>query len=103
MGKKSGEEICLFVRDEQTGRFLFNAKALQALGINPVEALQRGYPTKEQSALAEAAGDPPRISRHIWVLLRCLQISLDAVGLPKPPSSSPTQEIIHRQPLRPAV
>jgi hypothetical protein len=35
---KSGEEICLFVRDEQTGRFLFNAKALQALGISPVAA-----------------------------------------------------------------
>jgi soluble lytic murein transglycosylase-like protein len=57
MGKRSGEEICLFVRDEQTGRFLFNAKALQALGINPVEAQQRGYPMKEQSALAEAMGD----------------------------------------------
>jgi hypothetical protein len=42
MGKKSGEEICLFVRDEQTGRFLFNAKALQALGINPVEAQNVG-------------------------------------------------------------
>jgi hypothetical protein len=54
---KSGEEICLFVRDEQTGRFLFKAKALQALGINPVEAQRRGYPTKEQSALAEAAED----------------------------------------------
>ena len=52
--RKSDEEICLFVRDEQTGRFLFNAKALQALGINPGEARQRGYPTKEQSVLAEA-------------------------------------------------
>jgi hypothetical protein len=53
VGNKSGEEICLFVRDEQTGRLLFNAKALQALGINPVEAQQRGYPMKERSALAE--------------------------------------------------
>ncbi len=44
MGKVSGEEICLFVRDERTGRFLFNTRALQALGINPVEAQQRGYP-----------------------------------------------------------
>jgi hypothetical protein len=57
VGKKSGEEICLFVRDEQTGRLLFNAKALQALGINPVEAQQRGYPMKEQSAMAEAVKD----------------------------------------------
>jgi hypothetical protein len=57
MERKSDEEICLFVRDEQTGRLLFNAKALQALGINPVEALQRGYPMTEQSALGEAAKD----------------------------------------------
>ena len=47
MENKTDEEICLFVRDEQTGRFLFNAKALQALGINPVEAQQRGYPLNE--------------------------------------------------------
>jgi hypothetical protein len=38
MERKSDEEICLFVRDEQTGRFVFNAKALRALGINPVES-----------------------------------------------------------------
>ncbi len=57
--RKSDEEICLFVRDEQSGRFLFNAKALQALGINPVEAQQRGYPLKEQSTLAEAVKDLP--------------------------------------------
>jgi hypothetical protein len=54
METKSGEEICLFVRDEQTGRFLFNAKALQALGINPVEAQQRGYQLKDQSAVRPA-------------------------------------------------
>ena len=53
METKSDEEICLFVRDEQSGRFLFNAKALEALGMNPVEAEQRGYPLKERSALAE--------------------------------------------------
>jgi hypothetical protein len=62
VGKKSGEEICLFVRDEQTGRLLFNAKALQALGINPVEAQQRGYPMKEQSALVEAEGNASAVS-----------------------------------------
>jgi hypothetical protein len=53
MERKLDEEICLFVRDEQTGCFLFNAKALQALGINPVEARQRGYPIKEQPTMAE--------------------------------------------------
>ena len=57
MDRKSDGEICLFVRDEQTGRFLFNAKALQALGINPVEAQERGYPLTEQSALVQVAKD----------------------------------------------
>jgi len=59
MVTQSDEEICLFVRDEQTGRFLFNAKALQALGINPVEAQQRGYRLKEQPALAGAVIESP--------------------------------------------
>jgi len=57
MKPKLDEEICLFVRDKQSGRFLFNPMALQVLGINPTEARQRGYPMKEQSALAEAAED----------------------------------------------
>jgi len=57
MQTKSDEEICLFVRDEPSGGFLFNAKALRALGINPVEAERRGYPLKEQSALAEKVRD----------------------------------------------
>jgi hypothetical protein len=48
---------CLFVRDGQTRRFLFNVKALQALGINAVEARQRGYPIKEQPPMAEAEED----------------------------------------------
>ena len=58
MERVSDEEICLFVRDEQTGRFLFNAKALQALGINPVDAQQRGY---QMTAFANATGptQPP--------------------------------------------
>ena len=52
MDRKSDEEIDLFVRDEQNGRFIFNAKALQALGIDSVEAQKRGYPLKN---IAEAA------------------------------------------------
>ncbi len=59
MERKSDEEICLFVRDDQTGRFLFNAKALRALGIDPVDAQQRGYPLKELSALTEEVKDLP--------------------------------------------
>jgi hypothetical protein len=57
MERKTDEEICLFVRDEQSGRFLFNANALRALGINPVEAQQRGYPLKEQAASVETVKD----------------------------------------------
>ncbi len=57
MQSNADDEICLFIRDEKTGRFLFNPQALQALGINPVQALQRGYPLKEQSALAATVKD----------------------------------------------
>jgi hypothetical protein len=56
MERQSDEQISLFVRDKQTGRFVFNAKALQALGINPLEAQQCGYQMKQQSALADATG-----------------------------------------------
>ena len=49
MARKSEEQVSLFVRDEQSRRFVFNAKALQALGIDAMEAKQRGYRIKEQS------------------------------------------------------
>jgi hypothetical protein len=51
MENRSDEEISLFVRDNRTGRFLYNARALQALGIDPAEAQRRGYPTNERSAV----------------------------------------------------
>jgi hypothetical protein len=35
---------------------VFNAKALQVLGINPIEARERGYPMKEQPAMIEEEG-----------------------------------------------
>jgi hypothetical protein len=47
MERKSDEEISLFVRDERTLRFHLNAKALHALGINPIQAQQCGYLLKE--------------------------------------------------------
>jgi hypothetical protein len=53
MSPNQTKEICLFVPDAQTGRFLFNAESLESLGINPVEAQQRGYPMKEQTAFAD--------------------------------------------------
>ena len=49
METKTVEEISLFVRDERTGRLMFNAKALHALGIDPTLARQCGYPLKELS------------------------------------------------------
>jgi hypothetical protein len=45
--RKSNEEIKLFVRDEQSGRLIFNGKALRALGIDPVGPQKRGYPGVE--------------------------------------------------------
>jgi hypothetical protein len=53
MQRKSDEEIYLFVRDERSGRILFNAKALQALGMDPVEAQKRGYPLKDVAEATE--------------------------------------------------
>ena len=40
----SDNQIALFVRDDRTGRRVFNAQALKALGIDPAEARDRGYP-----------------------------------------------------------
>jgi hypothetical protein len=44
---KSDNQVILFIRDERTGRYVFNAKALQALGVDPAEARERGYSLKE--------------------------------------------------------
>jgi hypothetical protein len=43
MQEKPVEQVRLFIRDQITGRRLFNRKALLALGINPVEAQERGF------------------------------------------------------------
>jgi hypothetical protein len=44
MQENFDNQIALFVRDERTGRHAFNAQALRALGIDPAEAQDRGYP-----------------------------------------------------------
>jgi hypothetical protein len=36
--------LSLFVRDQATGRLVFSSKAIEALGLNPTELAQRGYP-----------------------------------------------------------
>jgi hypothetical protein len=47
MRENSDGQIALFVRDEKTGRPAFNAEALKALGVNPTDAHERGYPFAE--------------------------------------------------------
>ena len=47
MPQNSDNQIALFVRDEKTGRYTFNAKALKVLGIDPAVARERGYPLKD--------------------------------------------------------
>ena len=46
MQENPDNQIALFVRDERTGRHVFNAQALRALGIDPAEVRDRGYPIK---------------------------------------------------------
>ena len=59
MPEESDETISLFLRDERTGRRVFNARALQALGIDPVDVHERGFPISHQredlTGLHEAA------------------------------------------------
>ena len=62
MERQLDEEICLFVRDQQAGRFLFNAEALQALGFDLLEVQQRGCRLKQQSALVEKVETSPPVS-----------------------------------------
>ena len=40
---KAEAEVSLFVRDQITGRLVFNSKAIEALGLCPAELAQRGY------------------------------------------------------------
>ena len=47
MPENSSDQLALFIRDDKTGRFAFNEKALRALGIDPAEARDRGYPLKQ--------------------------------------------------------
>jgi len=42
MQKKLDNQLALFIRDERGGRLAFNARALQALGVDPAEARDRG-------------------------------------------------------------
>jgi hypothetical protein len=54
MDRTPDEAINIFVRDEETRRLVFNASALQALGLNPAHVQQRGYPVNQPAALTVA-------------------------------------------------
>ena len=54
MPKHLDDQITLFIRDEKTGRYAFNAKALKALGVDPAMARERGYPLKDSEDLGRA-------------------------------------------------
>jgi len=43
------------VRDEETGRLVFNACALQSWGLDPAYVQQRGYPVKPPAVLVDAS------------------------------------------------
>jgi hypothetical protein len=43
MQEKANDQVKLFIRNQSIGRHMFNPEALQALGINPAEAQERGF------------------------------------------------------------
>ena len=49
MSEKSNEEISLFVRDDVSGRYVFNAEALRALGVDLAKAQAQGFHIKFQN------------------------------------------------------
>jgi hypothetical protein len=60
MDRTSDKEIILFVRDEQTGRFLFNERAVQALGLDPIQWHQCGYPVSgPETSVPRSNENPP--------------------------------------------
>jgi hypothetical protein len=70
MPEKSDYQIALFVRDEKTGRHAFNAKALKALGVDPAEARERGYPLQEPNGSNSAAKRRARLDSQTRHLVR---------------------------------
>jgi len=49
------EEVSLFVRDPDTGRLVFNSKAIEALGLCPAELAERGYPLDREASPRNSA------------------------------------------------
>ena len=42
--------VSLFVPHRASGRLVFNPKAIEALGLNPAELAERGYPLDSDDA-----------------------------------------------------
>lgn len=47
MTKETKTELSLFVRDQNSGRIVYNSKAIVALGIDPLNLAVRGYPVDQ--------------------------------------------------------
>lgn len=43
MQTETDTQLPLFIRDPATGRYGFNSKAIEALGLSPAELARRGY------------------------------------------------------------
>ena len=56
MQEKSVEQVRLFIRDQLTGRHMFNCEALLALGINPAEAQERGFQISQPASALATTG-----------------------------------------------
>jgi hypothetical protein len=57
MQEKPVEQVSLFIRDQITGRHLFNREALLALGINPASERAR---VQDRLSFEDECGRPPR-------------------------------------------
>jgi hypothetical protein len=62
-------QVTLFIRDRITGRLVFNSKAIEALGLNPKELAQRGYPV--DSKVTSQADSAAATSRPIAPGAKC--------------------------------
>jgi hypothetical protein len=47
---KKDAAVSLFVPHRASGRLVFNSKAIEALGLDPIELVERGYPLDNDHA-----------------------------------------------------
>ena len=59
MQEKIVEQVNLFIRDQITGRHMFNPEALRVLGIDPEEAQSRGFEITRTASVPE-----PEMRQH---------------------------------------